>query len=102
MGVVYRAHDTKLGRDVAIKALPDAFANDAVRLQRFQREAQVLASLNPNIAQVNGVEGIGEARCIVMELVDGETLAERLKRIHPGRRALDIVTCIESSDRVVH
>jgi len=46
MGIVYRAHDTKLGRDVAIKALPDAFANDAVRLARFQREAQVLASLN--------------------------------------------------------
>src|SRR2546421_900762 len=81
MGVVYRAHDTKLGRDVAIKALPDAFANDSDRLQRFQREAQVLASLNhPNIAQIYGLEESGKTRCIVMELVDGETLHERLKR----------------------
>src|SRR5499425_2276197 len=81
MGVVYRAHDTKLGRDVALKALPDAFANDADRLQRFQREAQVLASLNhPNIAQIYGLEEANETRCIVMELVDGETLQELLKR----------------------
>jgi serine/threonine-protein kinase len=81
MGVVYRAHDTKLGRDVAIKALPDAFANDADRLQRFQREAQVLASLNhPNIAQIYGLEESDKTRCIVMELVEGETLQERLKR----------------------
>src|SRR5215470_5395855 len=81
MGVVYRAHDTKLGRDVAIKALPDAFANDADRLQRFQREAQVLASLNhPNIAQIYGLEESEKTRCSVMELVEGETLQERLKR----------------------
>jgi serine/threonine protein kinase len=81
MGVVYRAHDTKLGRDVAIKALPDAFANDSDRLQRFQREAQVLASLNhPNIAQIYGLEESDKTRCIVMELVEGETLQERLKR----------------------
>jgi serine/threonine protein kinase len=80
MGVVYRAHDTKLGRDVAIKALPDAFANDSDRLQRFQREAQVLASLNhPNIAQIYGLEESDKTRCIVMELVEGETLQERLK-----------------------
>jgi serine/threonine protein kinase/Tol biopolymer transport system component len=81
MGVVYRAHDTKLGRDVAIKALPDAFANDADRLQRFQREAQVLASLNhPNIAQIYGLEESDKTRCIVMELVEGITLQERLRR----------------------
>src|SRR6516225_8081101 len=81
MGVVYRAHDTKLGRDVAIKALPDAFADDSDRLQRFQREAQVLASLNhPNIAQIYGLEESDQTRCIVMELVEGETLQERLKR----------------------
>src|SRR6201982_4141724 len=81
MGVVYRARDTKLGRDVAIKALPDAFANDSDRLQRFQREAQVLASLNhPNIAQIYGLEESNNTRCIVMELVAGETLQERLKR----------------------
>jgi serine/threonine protein kinase/Tol biopolymer transport system component len=81
MGVVYRAHDTKLGRDVAIKALPDAFANDADRLQRFQREAQVLASLNhPNIAQIYGLEESDKTRCIVMELVEGQTLQERLRR----------------------
>jgi serine/threonine protein kinase/Tol biopolymer transport system component len=80
MGVVYRAHDTKLGRDVAIKALPDAFANDSDRLQRFQREAQVLASLNhPNIAHIYGLEESEKTRCIVMELVEGETLQERLK-----------------------
>jgi Tol biopolymer transport system component/aminoglycoside phosphotransferase (APT) family kinase protein len=81
MGEVYRARDTKLKRDVAIKTLPDAFANDADRLQRFQHEAQVLASLNhPNIAQIYGLEDSNSTRCIVMELVDGETLQELLKR----------------------
>src|ERR1700746_3859685 len=81
MGVVFRAHDTKLGRDVAIKALPDAFAHDSDRLQRFQREAQVLASLNhPNIAHIYGLEESDKTRCIVMDLVGGETLEETLKR----------------------
>src|SRR6476620_8964487 len=75
MGTVYRATDTKLNRDVAIKVLPDSFADDADRLARFTREAQVLASLNhPNIAAIYGVE----ERAIVMELVDGPTLAERI------------------------
>lgn len=81
MGVVFRAHDTKLGRDVAVKAVPDVFRNDPDRLVRFQREAQVLASLNhPNIAQIYGLEESQDARCIVMELVDGETLARRLEQ----------------------
>src|SRR5437763_11552499 len=72
MGEVWRATDTKLGREVAIKILPDAFAQDADRLARFTREAQVLASLNhPNIAAIHGVE----ERALVMELVEGTTLA---------------------------
>src|SRR5215510_1970500 len=80
MGLVFRARDTKLLRDVALKVLPDHFADDPDRLARLQREAQVLASLNhPNIAQIYGLEQFGNAGCIVMELVEGETLAERLK-----------------------
>src|SRR5271157_2495808 len=71
MGAVYRATDTKLNRDVAIKVLPPAFAEDASRMQRFEREAQVLASLNhPNIAAIYGIE----QGAIVMELVEGEDL----------------------------
>jgi serine/threonine protein kinase len=81
MGVVYRARDIKLQRDVALKSLPEHFANDADRLARFQREAQVLASLNhPNIAQIYGLEEANNTSCIVMELVEGETLQERLTR----------------------
>src|SRR5262245_39866377 len=81
MGVVFRALDTKLGRDVALKLLPDHFADDPERLVRFEREAQALASLNhPNIAQIYGLEESSNARCIVMELVEGETLQQRLKR----------------------
>src|SRR5438093_8795457 len=81
MGVVFRAHDTKLKRDVALKLLPDHFADDPDRLTRFQREAQLLASLNhPNIAQIYGLEESGGARCIVMELIEGQTLAERIAR----------------------
>ena len=72
MGAVYRARDTRLGRDVAIKILPDTLALDADRLARFEREAQLLASLNhPNIAAIYGVE----EHAIVLELVDGRTLA---------------------------
>jgi Tol biopolymer transport system component len=75
MGAVYRATDAKLNRDVAIKVLPDAFAGDPDRLDRFTREAQVLASMNhPNIAAIYGVE----ERALVMELVEGSTLAERI------------------------
>src|SRR5580698_9315517 len=73
MGEVYRARDTKLKRDVALKVLPEAFARDPDRMARFQREAEVLASLNhPNIAHIYGVEGEGNARALVMELVEGE------------------------------
>src|SRR5436309_3897315 len=80
MGVVFRARDTKLLRDVALKVLPDHFADDPDRLSRFKREAQLLASLNhPNIAQIYGLEQIENTQCIVMELVEGETLAEKLK-----------------------
>jgi serine/threonine-protein kinase len=81
MGEVYQPTDSKLGRRVAIKLLPAAFASDAERLARFRREAQVLASLNhPGIAQIYGIEESGETRCIVMELVEGETMQARIKK----------------------
>jgi serine/threonine protein kinase/Tol biopolymer transport system component len=80
MGEVYRARDTKLGRDVAIKVLPEAFARDAERMARFQREAKVLASLNhPNIAAIYGLEDSSTTHALVMELVEGPTLADRIK-----------------------
>ncbi len=72
MGEVYRARDTKLGRDVALKVLPDVFADDPERLARFQREARVLASLNhPNIASIYGLEESGDTRALVLELREG-------------------------------
>src|SRR5712692_9776318 len=78
MGEVYQAHDTKLGRDVAIKVLPEVFAHDPQRLSRFQREAKLLASLNhPNIATIHGLEESNGTHYLVMELVPGETLRER-------------------------
>src|SRR5262249_14822838 len=81
MGLVYRATDTRLKRQVALKVLPDSFANDPDRLARFQREAQVLASLNhPTIAHIHGLEDRGGVRALVMELVEGEDLAQRLTR----------------------
>jgi serine/threonine-protein kinase len=79
MGEVYRAKDTTLEREVAIKLLPEAFAADAGRVARFEQEAKTLASLNhPNIAQIHGLEKSGGATAIVMELVEGATLAERI------------------------
>ncbi len=79
MGEVYRASDTRLGREVAIKILPEAFAQDPARLARFEREARALASLNhPGLAAIYGLEEAGPVRYIVMELVPGETLAEKM------------------------
>ena len=81
MGEVYRARDPRLGRDVALKVLPEAFARDVDRMVRFEREAKVLASLNhPYIASIYGVEESNDARALVMELVEGPTLAERIKQ----------------------
>src|SRR6202795_3454612 len=81
MGEVYRAIDTALGRQVAIKVLPEAFAQDAERLARFEREAKTLASLNhPHIAQIYGLEKSSGAQALVMELVSGEDLSQRIAR----------------------
>src|SRR5262245_47967418 len=79
MGEVYRARDRKLGREVAIKVLPDEFASDPARVSRFEREARMLAAVNhPAIAAIYGAEEDGTTRYIVMELVEGDTLAQRL------------------------
>ena len=83
MGQVYRAHDSRPDRDVALKVLPDVFASDPDRLARFQREAKVLASLNhPNIGSIYGLEEDetegGKVRALVLELVEGPTLADRI------------------------
>ena len=81
MGQVYRATDTTLDRDVALKVLPDAFTADPDRLARFEREAKVLASLNhPNIGAIYGLEKSGDTRALVLELIEGPTLADRIKR----------------------
>src|SRR5208337_4184601 len=92
MGEVYRGRDTKLGRDVALKVLPDAFARDAERMARFQREAKVLAALNhPNIAAIYGLEDSGATPALVMELIEGPTLASCIKsRTTPIDEALGI------------
>src|SRR6202166_1108813 len=83
MGEVYKAHDSKLRRDVAIKVLPESFARDADRLARFRREAQLLASLNhTNIATIYNIEDSNGTTYLVMELVPGDTLAQRIK--HDG------------------
>ncbi len=80
MGQVWQATDMQLGRQVALKILPDAFAADPERLARFQREAQILASLNhPNIAQIHGIEESEGTRALVLELVEGPTLADRIR-----------------------
>ena len=79
MGVVYRATDTKLNRDVALKILPEQFASDSQRMGRFQREAEVLASLDhPNIGQIYGIEDAGQTKALVLQLIEGPTLAERI------------------------
>jgi serine/threonine protein kinase/Tol biopolymer transport system component len=104
MGEVYRAHDTKLARDVAIKVLPANFVNDPERLSRFQREARMLAALNhPNIATIYGLEQSGGVTCLVMELVPGETLAERVKAGPlPIEEALKIAVQIAEALEAAH
>jgi serine/threonine-protein kinase len=105
MGEVYQAHDTKLGRDVAIKVLPEAFAHDPGRLSRFQREAKILASLNhPNIAAIYGLEEDAGRNYLVMELVPGETLADRVRREGrvPVEEALAIAKQIAEALEAAH
>jgi len=104
MGEVYRARDPRLQRDVALKVLPDLFAQDPDRLARFQREAQVLASLNhPNIAAIYGVEESKGVRALVLELVEGPTLADRLaKGAIPLDEALPIARQIAEALEAAH
>ncbi len=105
MGEVYRARDTKLGREVAIKVLPDIFAQDPERLARFKREAKLLASLNhPNIATIHGLEESGGTHYLVMEMVPGDTLAERIQHdgAVPIEEALGIGTQIAEALEHAH
>jgi serine/threonine-protein kinase len=104
MGQVYRAHDTKLNRDVALKLLPDAFAGDPDRLARFTREAQTLASLNhPHIAAIYGIEESNGIRALVMELVEGEDLSQRIARgAIPLAEALPIAKQITEALEAAH
>jgi serine/threonine-protein kinase len=104
MGQVYRARDTKLSRDVAIKVLPDSFANDADRLARFTREAQTLAALNhPNIAAIYGLEESAGMTALVMELVEGDDLSQRIARgAIPIDEALPIAKQIADALEAAH
>jgi Tol biopolymer transport system component len=104
MGEVYRARDTKLDRDVAIKILPEAFAHDTDRLARFTREAKTLASLNhPNIAIIHGLEHSGEVHALVMELVEGDDLSQRIARgAMPLDEALPIAKQIAEALEAAH
>ena len=104
MGEVYRAHDTSLSRDVAIKVLPAALAQDPDRLARFDREAKILAALNhPNIAMIHGLVESDSGRALVMELVPGETLADRIKRGPvPLAEALEIARQIAEAFEAAH
>ncbi|MDA2923935.1 serine/threonine-protein kinase [Acidobacteria bacterium AH-259-L09] len=104
MGEVYRATDTKLNRDVALKVLPDVFAKDPRRMARFEREAQLLASLNhPNIAAIHGLEEADGVYFLVLELVEGETLAERVaKGPLPIEEALEVCRQIADGVEAAH
>jgi serine/threonine protein kinase len=105
MGEVYQAHDPKLGRNVAIKVIPDAFAHDPDRLARFQREAKMLAALNhPAIATIHGLEESNGTSYLVMELVSGETLQQRLAREGrlPVEEALGICRQIAEALEAAH
>ena len=98
MGEVYRAHDTKLGRDVAIKVLLEEVSKDGERMERFEREARLLAQLNhANIATLYGLEESDGQQFLVMELVEGETLAERIaKGLVPVNEAIPLFTQIST------
>ena len=104
MGQVWQATDTQLGREVALKILPEAFAADPDRLARFTREAQILASLNhPNIAQIHGTEESEWTRALVLELVEGPRLAERIaKGPIPLDEALPIAKQIAEALEAAH
>lgn len=104
MGEVYRARDTRLGRDVAVKILPEAVANDRDRVMRFQREAQTLAALNhPHIAAIHGLEETDGMTALIMELVEGEDLARRLARSAiPTDEALAIAKQIADALEAAH
>jgi Tol biopolymer transport system component len=104
MGEVYRAHDSKLGRDVAMKVLPSLFTTDRERLARFESEARILAALNhPHIGAIYGLEDAGDMPALVLELVDGETLADRLRRGPiPPRDALTIARQIADALDAAH
>jgi serine/threonine protein kinase len=110
MGEVYRAKDTRLGREVAIKFLPDLFARDPDRLARFEREARALAALNhPHVAQLYGIEESDGVHALVMELVEGPTLADRVaagpiaiaETIHIARQMADALECAHEAG-IVH
>jgi serine/threonine protein kinase/tetratricopeptide (TPR) repeat protein len=104
MGAVFRARDTRLGRDVAVKALADSIGAEPDRLARLRREAQTLAALNhPNIATIYGLEETGQGPCLVLELIDGESLAERLARGPlPVRDALEIGVQVAAAVEAAH
>jgi serine/threonine protein kinase len=104
MGEVFKARDSRLGRDVAIKSLPESFAHDAERVARFEREARLLASLShPNIASIHGLEVANGQRYLVLEYVEGPTLAERLSRGPlPLHDALDVCRQIAAGVEAAH
>jgi serine/threonine protein kinase len=104
MGAVYRAWDSRLKRDVAIKALPEGFAHDADRSARFRREAEVLAALNhPNIGSIYDVVESGDSRYLVLELVEGDTLADRIQRGRiPMNEALRIAKQVAEALEAAH
>jgi len=104
MGEVYRARDPRLGREVAVKVLPEAFSQDPARLARFDREARALAALNhPGIAAIHGIEEADSGRFLALELVEGETLAARLSRGPlPVEEALAVCRQIAEALEVAH
>src|SRR5439155_4425998 len=104
MGEVWRARDTRLGREVALKVLPDGLAGDPDRLARLEREARLLAALNhPGIAAIHGLEQADGVPLLVLELVEGPTLAERLRRGPlPVREALEISRQIAEALEAAH